>query len=122
MNDCGYGWYDYTPSSQYYWIDTWWDGAWEGYINHWMCPNPMTLIRNHGQVEMDNISVNVNVTESVYPSNSWYSINRCFNFDDDGDYGFISNYGTMTITDLSMERSLSRYMLYNEGMSIFRQK
>ena len=38
-----------------------------------------------------------------------------FSFDDDGDVGFIDNYGVMTVNNMTMDNSLGYYMFYNEG-------
>ena len=118
MNDCDYAWSDWTANSNFYWINTRWNsgGWWVGQLYQWTCSNPLTLIMNHGQMEMENVIINMIVTESDKSIDATPDY-RCFNFEDDGDYGFISNYGYITIHNLTMERSLSRYMLYNEGMS-----
>lgn len=85
-----------------------------GKVDQYECSNPSTLISNHGHMEVSNITINMNVTESSDSNNATRNW-KCFRFEDDGEHGFISNYGIMTITDMVMERSLSRYMLYNEG-------
>ena len=114
MNDCAFERSEWTATDHFYWPKVS-ANAW-GMFFHYSCPNPLALISNYAQMEIENVIINMNVTESDRSINATQN-GRCFNFEDVGDYGFISNYGTVNIHNLTMERSLSRYMLYNEGMS-----
>ena len=117
MNDCEY---DYTQ----------WTGSWTCYIlnsyggsvSHYKCPNPQTLIVNHGDIGMDDIIIHWNVIESNISVNvtkgNELNDSISFNFANDGDIGFIENYGVMDIHNLTMQDSVARIMFWNGGMFI----
>ena len=120
MNDCAYWYYQWTGASETYIL-----ADWHGNAYHYACPNPQTLIENEGQIEMDDIRIHWNVIESDISVNvtagNPLTSSIAFEFPDDGDHGFVNNFGVMDIHNLTMDDSVGRIMFFNEGLFIFRK-
>ena len=110
MNQCDDGYSQWTGDSEGYTVGKF-DG---GYVWQRMCPNPVTLIHNYGHIEMGDIRINMIINNDSAQINATAN-QRGFNFDDDGDCGFINNFGVLAIRKLTMNNSLSRYMFHNKG-------
>ena len=109
ISDCSYGYWQWTGDWESYNID-WWSG----YTLHRFCSNPLSLIENHGQMEIYNFRIDLNVTPTTQYINATQQ-DRGYNFDDDGNTGFINNFGILSVQNLTMQDSLARYMFYNQG-------
>ena len=110
LNECGDGYSQWSGDSQSYRIGS----LCCGYVWQRTCPNPVTLIYNEGEVTMSNIRINLIINNNSAQINATAN-DLGFSFDDDGDVGFIDNYGVMTVSNMTMDNSLGYYMFYNEG-------
>ena len=110
LNDCGDGYSQWSGDSQSYEIG----GLATGYVWQRTCPNPVTLIYNEGEVVLNFIRINLIINNNSAQINATAD-DLGFSFDDDGDVGFIDNYGVMTVNNMTMDNSMGYYMFYNEG-------
>ena len=83
---------------------------------NYRCPDPLTLLHNSGQIEINDFLIYVDILNqidaSANSSQFWF---ESVGDDDVGDHGFIENYGILDIDKWRIQNDLGRIMVFNEG-------
>ena len=88
------------------------NGYIDGNAEHWICTNPVILIKNDGQIQMNHIQIMVHRTERLNDSMN-DEIHNVVDYETGG--AFIINYETMKIEQMRLQDTLSSSLIFNRG-------
>ena len=88
----------------------------DGTANYYECTNPVILINNNGQLTMDNVRINVNLSNPYNDSDDNTTYDR-FAYEHDG--AVINNYGVLSISNLTLQVELSVDAMADGGVQMF---